>query len=334
MRMQPCVARAFWAVLVCGALLDAAGRAHALPSVGSLSAPGGFVAACGGISNTTGAHVPGQDLEAFYLGTSHCTSESFTNGNVTTSALFDNGTIKNSASGTVGWGTMQFSAENISPNNEPFPYGSVTGGWEDTFTINAPGLVGQEGLMVYSVNVSGSWVLSGFAGAARISVATYKDDKRIKGDPVFAALNGLANAVGFNQGWTWASSFYPNGVNNTLFLTAPFVYGEAFDLGVFATLVAGLRSKSGVPGLSSSSADFSNSITWGGIHDILTAGQSIADYTVHGASGIDWLLDDPITLDPIESSIPEPDTYALVLLSMGIIRLLNGHQRRREAGSG
>ena len=139
-------------------LLAASGPVDAATSVATLSPPGGFVAACGGLLDTTGAHVPGQDLEAFYLGASSCTSASFTGGSTsaTTAASFDNGTVANSASGTVGWGTMQFEAQHVSPNNERFPYGSVSGGWEETFTIDAPGLGGTNGLMVYSIDVEGT----------------------------------------------------------------------------------------------------------------------------------------------------------------------------------
>lgn len=279
----------------------------AAPSVGTLAAPGGFITACGGISQTTGAAAPGSDLEAFYLGAKSCSSQTFVTGTASASDGYSAGQVTNSAQGTVGWGFLLLSAQSVSPNNQPFPYGTVNAGWEDTWLIDAPGLSGQAGNVHVSMHVQGTWVLTGFAGGARVTVQPYVDD-------------AFVVHAGANEGAAFGSSFFPDGVNETVQFDLPFVFGESFDVGMFGQLRAGLRSQSGVAGLSTADADFTNTITWEGIDAVLAGSTLVSDYSLVSASGTDWRL-------PV-AAIPEAPTWLMLIAGLAVV--LN----RRLRGSG
>ncbi|MCW5610306.1 MAG: hypothetical protein KIS83_06440 [Rubrivivax sp.] len=293
--------------LACGLL---AGAALASPSVVTLDAPGGFVTACGGISGTTGAAGPGDDLQAFYLVDSSCQWQGFTSGVASASAAFDNGVAANDAGGQVGWGFMQLAASNVSTNDAGFPYGTAQAGWEDRWTVDAPGYTGQPGTMTVSLQVSGQWVLSGFAGAARVSLQPYID----------SAPFSLGGSLG-TQHHAWGSSFFPTGVDEVVQLVLPFTFGEAFDIGIFVILRAGLRSQSAVPGLSTAHADFMNTITWQGIDGVRAGDLLLDDYTLAAASGVDW--SGPIAV------IPEPPPWLTLAAGLALLAL-----RRRAARRG
>ena len=254
----------------------AALAATASPSVVTLQAPGGFVTACGGLSGTTGAASPGGDLQAFYLVDSSCHWQEFVTGTAAAAASFSGGGADNSAQGQVGWGQLQMSAANISPNNAPFPYGYAQTGWEDQWTISAPGLAGQAGIAHALLAVDASWTIGGFAGAAGIALQPY----------INSAQFTYPGGGGSIQLHSWNTSFFPDGVSTTVPLFIPFVFGESFDFAVFMTLRAGLRSVSGVPGLSNS--DAAASASWQGLSGVFVDGAPVADYTLASASGTDW----------------------------------------------
>lgn len=280
--------------------------ATASPSVGTLQAPGGFVTACGGLSSTTGAVSPGGDLQAFYLVDSSCQWQQFTTGTASAAASFSGGGADNHAQGQVGWGQLQMSAANVSLNNADFPYGHAQAGWEDQWTISAPGLAGQVGIAQAQLAVDASWTIGGFAGAAGISLQPFINDTQ------FTYPGGGGNI----QLQSWNSSFFPNGVNQTVQLIIPFVFGQSFDFAVFMTLRAGLRSVSGVPGLSNSDAVAGAS--WQGLSGVFVSGMPVTDYTLASASGVDWT-----------SPIPEAPS-ALSLLA-GLAWLGWWATRRRRA---
>ena len=286
-----------WAL--CCTLIAASPAVVAAPSVGSNAASGGFITACGGISGTTGAAAPGSDLEAFYGVASTCVSQSFTGAATAASdASYASGAITNSAQGKVGFGFMQLAAQSAAPNNASFPYGSANAGWEDNWLLDAPSLTGQAGTALVSMHVDGSWVLSGFAGAARITVRPYVDD-----DPILV--------VGTLEQAQFDSSFFPSGISQTVQFTLPFVFGEAFDVGMFALLRAGLRSQSGVSGISTADADFTNTITWQGIDGVFVGATLVTDYSLVSGSGIDWRVP--------EAAIPEAPVWLAMLAGLAVM---------------
>jgi len=296
---------------LCCTLLVASSAAIAAPSVVGNAAPGGFITACGGISGTTGAAAPGSDLELFYLAGFSCNSQSFVVGPTSVnSATFVSGPITNSAQGQVGFGFMQLAAQSSAPNNASFPYGSANAGWEDTWLLDVPSFTGQAGTVQVSMHVDGTWVLSGFAGGARITVQPYVDDERI----VFAGATEQA---------VFGSSFFPSGVSETVQFTLPFVFGEPFDVGMFALLRAGLRSRSAVERISTADADFTNTITWEGIDGVFAGDTLVTDYSLVSASGIDWRL-------PV-AAIPEVPIWLAMLAGLGV---LARKTRRKDAASG
>ncbi|MBX3637267.1 MAG: hypothetical protein KF683_18010 [Rubrivivax sp.] len=271
MQLLPSAIRTAAAIACLSALAAAAS-----PSVVTLQAPGGFVTACGGISGTTGASSPGGDLQAFFLVDSSCDWQQFVAGTASAAASFSGGGANNSAQGQVGWGQLQMSAANVSPNNALFPYGHAQAGWEDQWTFNAPGLAGQAGIAHALLAVDASWAFGGFAGAAGIALQPYINSAQF----TYPGGGGSIQLQG------WNTSFFPNGVSQTVQLTIPFVFGQSFDFAVFMTLRAGLRSVSGVAGLSNSDAVASAS--WQGLSGVFVGGSPVANYTLASASGVDW----------------------------------------------
>lgn len=284
----------------------AALAATAAPSVVTLQAPGGFVTACGGLSGTTGASSPGGDLQAFYLVDSSCNWQEFVTGTASASASFAGGGASNSGQGQVGWGQLQMSATNISPNNAPFPYGHAQAGWEDQWTFSAPGLAGQAGIAHALLAVDASWSIGGFAGAAGIALQPYIDSAQFT----------YPGGGGSIQLRSWNTSFFPDGVSETVQLIIPFDFGESFDFGIFVTLRAGLRSISGVAGLSNSDAVASAS--WQGLSGVFVGGVPVTDYTLVSGSGVDW-------------TTPVPEAPTALSLLAGLAGLGWWGTRRRRA---
>lgn len=310
--MYPCRPDRLLAPLaLCCTLMVTASAASAAPSVATNAAPGGFVTACGGVSGTTGGAAPGSDLEAFYLLGFSCSTETFVVGPtpLNSSSWASSGPVTNSAQGQVGFGYMHLAAQSSAPNDASFPYGSANAGWEDNWLLDAPGFNGQAGTVQVSMHVDGTWVLSGFAGAARITVQPYVDDARI-------------DIAGTTEQATFDSSFFPTGVSQTVQFTLPFVFGESFDVGMFALLRAGLRSQSAVPGISTADADFTNTLTWEGIDGVFVGETPVTDYSLVSASGVDWRL-------PV-AAIPEAPIWLAMLAGLGV---LAGKMRRKGAAA-
>mgnify|MGYP001376876468 CR=1 FL=1 len=284
----------------------AAVAALASPSVASLQAPGGFVATCGGISNTTGAVAPGGDLEAFFGGDKVCDWQPFVAGTGSASANFAGSGASNGAQGIAGMGALQLAAHSVSPNDLPFPYGYAQAGWEDSWVISAPGLAGSAGIAHAQLSVDAHWSVSGFAGAAGLALQPYID----------SAPFTYPGGGGSTQLQSWNASFFPDGVSQSVLLVVPFVYGQSFDFGVFVTLRAGLRSVSGVAGMST--ADAVAGANWLGLSGVFAAGMPVVDYTLVSGSGIDWA-------GPV-AAIPEPPAW--VALAAGLVLLALRLRRR------
>lgn len=284
----------------------AALAAGASPSVVTLQAPGGFVTACGGLSGTTGAVSPGGDLQAFYLVGSSCQWQQFVTGTAAAAASFSGGGATNGAQGQVGWGQLQMSAANVSPNNAPFPYGYAQAGWEDQWTISAPGLAGQAGIAQAQLAVDAQWTVGGFAGAAGVTLQPYIDSAPF----TYPGGGGSIQLQG------WNSSFFPTGISQTVQLTIPFVFGESFDFAVFVTLRAGLRSVSAVAGLSDSDAVAGAS--WQGLSGVFVGGVPVANYTLASASGFDWT-----------TPVPEAPSALALLAGLAVLGSAAARRRRR-----
>ena len=96
--------------------------------------------------------------------------------------------------------------------------------------------------------------------------------------------------------------------------SVPITLGTALELGVYGFGTAGMRSQSGVVGLSSSLLNVQNTINWGGTKGVYLGDDPVSDllpaqdYTLTSESGVDWRL-----------AIPEPGSASLLLLGAGAV---------------
>lgn len=255
-------------------------------SQSTISSPGGFVQAAS-YSSTCGCGMdPGSDL-AVHLGTAQDYHElAFAGpGFSQASAAYSGGMISNDAHGTAGLGVFRPFAENSAPPPEFFPLAAANGGWKESFTINNAGLTGQIGYMVFRIRARGMLRATDFTGAARLTVAAYKNQVLLVANPYFSNQPGSWGVAGYGPGWLDEAT-----VDSVVTMGAPITFGETFTLGVYGLAVAGMRSSGGAPGISTSRCDFSvEGVTWNGIADILdAAGQPVLGSTIVSGSGIDW----------------------------------------------
>ncbi len=300
MNMHPLVRivrRSFPAVIASASL--ASSPAWADLDYTTAPAPGGFVQS--GAGPTTASFLwPGADFFGYFPSSaSDLDEQAFVGGGeAQAAAAYADASITNGASGAARLGVMQGEATNSTPNNQPFPAAAANGGWSDMIEVTSPGLDGEAGFLVFTLNAGGTLFASGFAGTARFVTTAYKDDAQLLTNPLFDPGDSDPLSSAFQYG-NWAVATYGNPptasktVNDTVTFAVPITFGEPFRLGVYATATAGLRSVSGVGGLSTGDADFFPGLSWGGVAAVYHNDAPLAQFTVNGASGVDWT--NPVT---------------------------------------
>ena len=137
------------------------------------------------------------------------------------------------------------------------------------------------------------------------------------------------NFYQFDQGETWALEDVGTDsavvISQTVNFAIPFVYGTTFTVGFYGQ-ASGRRgfAYGNDTGLNSSGADFAHTITWGGKGYVVAAdgsGPHVTDFTINSTSGFDYS-------HPYVDPIPEPSTWAVMLLGFG---LAGAVLRRRRA---
>lgn len=260
-------------------------------------APGGFLHACAGPSMGGSNPWPGSDFTTLFDEPGSVIDEQSFAGlqEITVSAGFVDGDVANSSSGIASLGFVQMLAQNSSPNSAPFPAGLVNGGWSETIVVTSPGLEGQQGYMQFTLNVSGTLFAAGFAGSAGFTVTGYKDNNQLFLNSLFDPGDSDPLSTDRQYG-NWAVSTFSGGetaskaVEDTLTFAVPITFGTEFKLGIYARARAGLRSQSGVAGISSSEVDFGGGLSWGGIVAVYHDLTPIDSYTVTGGSGTNWVV--------------------------------------------
>lgn len=316
--------------LAVGCLCAVAGVSVQAQSQSSINGTGGFVSACA-YSNSGSGFNPGGNLPALF-GSANCNSDTFSgNGSVTESATYNSGLTSNQSQGTVGLGTLHLSASNSAPNNSYFSAAGANGGWTETLVANAANQAGHAGVTVVALKVTGSLAAHGFAGASSFQLTGYKDKNQL----TIYGLSGLynygsqSNPIGTDRqiaNWSVATDYYyvsGQGLNDasatiddTINFAIPVTLGQSFSFGVYGYALAGMRSASGVAGISTAGTDFSHTVTWGGVVGIYDSnGQLLSDYSLTSASGADWTR-------PFTAPVPEPESYAMMLVGLGLLRLM------------
>jgi hypothetical protein len=262
-----------------------------------LTQPGYLISACGGFADGTNATI-GNPLP--YPGGSDCHAALGTavEGSVSASAFFSAAPVATAiASGSAGFGFVRARAGFTGPNSADFPRGAATGGWMDRWTIDAPGLAGHVGSLSFLLDVEG--VLHAEPGGnVQFSIIAFRDDQR----PTSAPRAGWGGTGIFNRG------AYDESVDETVTLALDFIFGEPFDLAIFARAQAGTASRSASDIGSSGYALFDHTLSWAGV-DAVSSGGAPVDYTLRSASGIDWRQ----AIVPGPLAVPEPGSLALAL---------------------
>jgi len=281
-------------------------------SQADISAPGGFISAFAGLQNGSSPWAGSNYATAYSAADLVLNEQTFATGSASASASYSVGDNTNSAQGTVGFGKIAFGASN-SASNVDFSAGALNGGWVDSHLFSAPGLAGQAGLWIFTLDISGTMAATGFAGLAQFHVTGYKDGFQLmlnaqfdpgNSDPIStdrqAAQWGLATSA--------AGESFSRTIDDTVTFAVPFTWGTEFDLGIFAAARAGKRSSSGVPGISTADLDFLHTLTWGGTVGVFANGVEVFDYTQISGSSIDW---------SVPTAVPVPAMVLPFLFGLG-----------------
>ncbi len=277
--------------------LACAGTAGAGWSWSIAPAPGGFVQAGSGPSTPGAWNWPGSDYTGQWSGAGADFEEGSYSGNTsaTADASSGDGSYSNSGNVTAGLGWLNAFAANNAPNSSNFAAGASNGGWSELFTVSHPSHTGQQGYLVFTLDVNGTLFASGFAGSASFSLTGYVDGGQLMINPYFDA-GGSDLLSTDRQFGHWAVATYGNPptesktVSDTVTFAVPFTFGTQFKLGIYAHALAGMRSSSSVLGNSTAESDFSGEgLRWGGISAVLLQnGTPVNGAVIVSGSGLDW----------------------------------------------
>lgn len=290
------------------AVMSLAGQASATISQATIASPGGFMqvgATTVGESFTTAL---GDDLEFVYMGSGDVFDEAQFGGigsaarSISTS--FSGGSAN--AIGSVNLGQIKVASSSAS-TAFGFVKGEAHGGFKDSLTISNAALDGQAGFHVFTIGVTGTLTATGISGRAYAEIGAFKDGVRTLVNQYHD--DGQSNnlfATGFQQGFWEASTATTNGfdqfiVNDTITFAVPIVFGQEFELGLYARAAGDKRSSLNDSNGSTADALFQNTFTWTGTQSVLLAdGTVVSDYDLVSASGLDY-----------RGLVPAPGTLAL-----------------------
>ena len=303
---------------------------HAGPSQGSITAPGGFATACASAVSSGSTYTPGLDLVApfsFFPGQFNCQSQTFSGAGGQAGADADhlgNNGAQNSAAALVGMGEIHLQAQNQSLSSVQFAVGVAGGGWMDTMRIVDDALAGQAGIWHFEVDVDGTFSVAG--GGTRVLLNAYKDKKEL-GKQVGGFDRGGSDPFTTDAqraSWGLARSGTRT-IDDRVIFAVPFIYGQDFSWGVYATTMAGQASMGAPLGAVSTSAtaDFSHTMRYAGSLGVLTNGVLRTDVTMVSGSGFNWG-----PADGGGNTVPEPG--AAVLAMSALLALAALRQRRRR----
>lgn len=304
-------------------LCATAAQAAVGPSQATVASPGGFATACASEISAGATYTPGRELQStfdFWAGRGTCGSQVFTGlGSAAASSSWDSGPVHNASAVKAQLGAIHLSASNLAPKRLQFPIAVAGGGWTDTMTIDT-GVPGQAGIWTFSVAVDGLFILDG--GSATLQLAAYRNSQLL-GKTVAGFSKGVSDPITTDaQLVAWGlNTARPGAMHDVVSFAVPFVSGQAFSWGVYATGWASIGNWTpSDPRTVSGALDFANTLRYAGSLGVRVDGVPDPDATLTAASGLDWRV----------SSVPEPATWCAWLVGLAG---LGGHGwlRRRAA---
>jgi hypothetical protein len=232
-----------------------------------------------------------------------------------------------SAGGGVGF--LQVSASGSVNNNPDDSIRNETAGataqaqWGDTFVIDGgASRNGTEGVATFLIGITGGGMNASASDDLTIrpfasATAFIRNDVSLRPNGVeefFLERDGdVFDSASLGPGSSGESTGNLNG-------TFSFIFGEAIILEVSS--IAGVN----VQGEGEASAQFGNTIAWGGLTEVLDAsGSIVTDFTANAItnSGVNWAL-------PVEVPTAVPIPPAIWLFGSGLLGLI-GIARSRKA---
>jgi hypothetical protein len=231
-------------------------------------------------------------------------------------------------------GFIKISASDTVNTPAAFPGAAAYGGWKDSMTITCPGCTGSA-VWVVPVHVDGTLQASGSGAWPKVGIAAYEGSGAFLPNGSSLALsewesqNGISSVDGLRNkaiGSTWGfeGAFYgaidntasdPNPadsilsytVNETIYFTFPFTFGQSFNFTIDMGSMA--SQTSAFSGPNSGSLDFTHTLLWGGGGFVTTDGTTdITDFNLQSGSGFNYS-------QAVSDPIPEPGTAALIAIA-------------------
>jgi len=208
-------------------------------------------------------------------------------------------------------------------DNPDDPMGSGAAGGDaqfgDTFIIDGGALNGTQGQSTFLVGIGGGG-LSAKAGddittPFPAAGARFESRISIEADGInngsffynrFGSIDDGPNLPPFNDGET----------TGDLFGTFDFIFGQPINLNVQG--IASIQ----VQGEGQASAQFMNTIEWGGFTSVLAGGSPVSNYSVISDSGVDWS-------QAVQAPALVPIPPALYLFGSGILGLISIARRKK-----
>lgn len=219
-----------------------------------------------------------QKLEAYALAF-YADTKTGTTGPVTAEKSFSNSEGSRFARASADYGVLRVFAEAHAANIGGFnlqPSGAQAS-WQDTVTINSPGLQESQGSLTVKFTIDGSLSCTGGGDAVRDSYAEAAFEFKRDGSLI---LEGI-QSVHFD-GSTTGTPFL--GIEQRATFT--FTYGTPFELRLFIETLARAYHFQGAD----AEGDLARTATWGGFVSVKDANNNeVTDYSVASASGSDYV---------------------------------------------